>query len=106
MIAAFAVAEDVFSVLCYLILILDHAIRKLLKQYQVVNLKIVRLKFIFTIVFREYDLVPIAAEDYGDMTHSYKVVAAARKADLYMTLFNLKRMYISLRGNKQNICEP
>lgn len=39
---------------------------------------------------REYDLVPIAAEDYGDMTHSYKVVAAARKADLRMTLFNLK----------------
>ena len=37
-----------------------------------------------------YDLVPIAAEDYGDMTASFKVVAAARKRDLYMTLFNLK----------------
>ena len=41
-------------------------------------------------VFRDYGLVPIAAEDYGDMTHSYKVVAAARKNDLRMTLFNLK----------------
>lgn len=39
---------------------------------------------------RKYGLVPIAAEDYGDMTHTYKVVAAARKRDLYMTLFNLK----------------
>jgi hypothetical protein len=34
--------------------------------------------------------VPIAAEDYGDMSHTVKVVAAARKRDLYMTLFNLK----------------
>lgn len=41
-------------------------------------------------VYRMYDLVPIAAEDYGDMSASFKVVAAARKRDLYMTLFNLK----------------
>ena len=40
--------------------------------------------------FRSYGLVPIAAEDYGDMSHTVKVVAAARKRDLYMTLFNLK----------------
>ncbi|WAR22228.1 TRFM-like protein [Mya arenaria] len=39
---------------------------------------------------KQYNLVPIAAEDYGDMTGTYKVVAAARKRDLYMTLFNLK----------------
>lgn len=39
---------------------------------------------------KEYGLVPIAAEDYGDMTHKLKIVAAARKRDLYMTLFNLK----------------
>jgi len=44
---------------------------------------------------RQYNLVPIAAEDYGDMTATYKVVAAARKRDLYMTLFNLKRMAIT-----------
>ncbi|KAK3593059.1 hypothetical protein CHS0354_007848 [Potamilus streckersoni] len=37
-----------------------------------------------------YGLVPIAAEDYGDMTGSFKVVAAALKANLNMTLFNLK----------------
>lgn len=39
---------------------------------------------------KQYGLVPIAAEDYGDMSHTVKVVAAARKRDLYMTLFNLK----------------
>ena len=46
--------------------------------------------FVHVSFCRDYDLVPIAAEDYGDMTHSYKVVAAARKNDLRMTLFNLK----------------
>ena len=63
---------------------------------------IVYVLFFYNIVFRDYDLVPIAAEDYGDMTHSYKVVAAARKADLYMTLFNLKRMYSA--RNKVEVC--
>ncbi|KAL4231745.1 negative regulation of tumor necrosis factor (ligand) superfamily member 11 production [Mactra antiquata] len=37
-----------------------------------------------------YGLVPFAAEDYGDMSATVKIVAAARKRDLYMTLFNLK----------------
>lgn len=39
---------------------------------------------------RRYGHVPISSEDYGDMTSSFKVVAAARKTDSYMTLFNLK----------------
>ncbi|KAK6177967.1 hypothetical protein SNE40_012821 [Patella caerulea] len=39
---------------------------------------------------RKYDLVPIAAEDYGDMSKSFKVVAVARKTDSYLTLFNMK----------------
>ncbi|CAG5129094.1 unnamed protein product, partial [Candidula unifasciata] len=39
---------------------------------------------------RRYGLVPIAAEDYGDMTMEFKVVAAARKTDKYTTLFNMR----------------
>ncbi|KAH3788478.1 hypothetical protein DPMN_166622 [Dreissena polymorpha] len=39
---------------------------------------------------RTYNLVPIASEDYGDMTGRYKVVAAALKRNLRMTLYNLK----------------
>ncbi|KAH9500928.1 hypothetical protein Btru_069227 [Bulinus truncatus] len=38
---------------------------------------------------RRYGLIPVAAEDYGDMTMKFKVVAAARKTDSY-TLFNMK----------------
>jgi len=39
---------------------------------------------------RRYGLVPIIAEDYGDMSMEFKVVAAARKTDKYTTLFNMK----------------
>jgi melanoma-associated antigen p97 len=39
---------------------------------------------------RRYGLVPIAAEDYGDMSMQFKVVAAARKTDKYTTLFNMR----------------
>ncbi|XP_064601903.1 melanotransferrin-like [Liolophura sinensis] len=39
---------------------------------------------------KEHGLVPIAQEDYGDMTGGFYVVAAARKPDSYLTLFNLK----------------
>ncbi|KAH9500931.1 hypothetical protein Btru_069230 [Bulinus truncatus] len=39
---------------------------------------------------RRYGLIPIAAEDYGDMSMKFKVVAAARKTDKYTTLFNMK----------------
>lgn len=40
--------------------------------------------------YRRYGLVPLAAEDYGDMTMQFKVVAAARKTDKYTTLFNMR----------------
>ncbi|XP_046549141.1 LOW QUALITY PROTEIN: melanotransferrin-like [Haliotis rubra] len=39
---------------------------------------------------RRFNLIPIAAEDYGDMSMSFKVVAAARKTDKITTLFNMK----------------
>nr|KAG5687663.1 hypothetical protein BaRGS_027555 [Batillaria attramentaria] len=39
---------------------------------------------------RRFGLVPIAAEDYGDMSMKFKVVAVARKTDKYTTLFNMK----------------
>ncbi|GFR78055.1 melanotransferrin-like [Elysia marginata] len=39
---------------------------------------------------RRYGLIPIAAEDYGDMTMQFKVVAAAQKTDKSTTLFNMK----------------
>ncbi|XP_059175482.1 melanotransferrin-like isoform X2 [Physella acuta] len=39
---------------------------------------------------RRYGLVPLAAEDYGDMKMKFKVVAAARKTDKSTTLFNMK----------------
>lgn len=39
---------------------------------------------------RRYGLVPIAAEDYGDMSMKFKVVAVARKTDKSTTLFNMK----------------
>ena len=34
--------------------------------------------------------MPIAAEDYGDMSMKFKVVAVARKTDKSTTLFNMK----------------
>ncbi|GAB1603632.1 melanotransferrin-like [Argonauta hians] len=40
---------------------------------------------------RKYNLVPIAAEDYGDMSMSFHVVAVAKKTESYMTLFNMKQ---------------
>lgn len=39
---------------------------------------------------RRYGLIPMAAEDYGDMSMKFKVVAAARKTDKSTTLFNMK----------------
>ncbi|GFS16683.1 melanotransferrin-like [Elysia marginata] len=39
---------------------------------------------------RGYGPIPIAAEDYGDMTMQFKVVAAAHKTDKSTTLFNMK----------------
>ena len=39
---------------------------------------------------RRFGLVPIAAEDYGDMSMKFKVVAVARKTDKSTTLFNMK----------------
>ncbi|XP_055863479.1 melanotransferrin-like [Biomphalaria glabrata] len=39
---------------------------------------------------RRYGLIPLAAEDYGDMTMKFKVVAAAKKTDKQTTLFNMK----------------
>ncbi|XP_025096209.1 melanotransferrin-like [Pomacea canaliculata] len=39
---------------------------------------------------RRYGLVPIASEDYGDMSMKFKVVAVARKTDKHTTLFNMK----------------
>ncbi|RUS73301.1 hypothetical protein EGW08_018930 [Elysia chlorotica] len=39
---------------------------------------------------RRYGLIPIAAEDYGDMTMQFKVVAAAHKTNKETTLFNMK----------------
>lgn len=44
----------------------------------------------FLFVFRRYGLIPIAAEDYGDMSMKFKVVAVARKTDKQTTLFNMK----------------
>lgn len=38
-----------------------------------------------------FGLVPIAAEDYGDMTMSFHVVAVAKKTESRMTLFNMKQ---------------
>ncbi|XP_014782585.1 melanotransferrin [Octopus bimaculoides] len=40
---------------------------------------------------RRYNLIPIAAEDYGDMTMSFHVVAIAKKTESFMTLFNMKK---------------
>lgn len=34
--------------------------------------------------------MPIASEDYGDMSMKFKVVAVARKTDKHTTLFNMK----------------
>ncbi|KAK7109961.1 melanotransferrin-like [Littorina saxatilis] len=39
---------------------------------------------------RRFGLVPIASEDYGDMSMKFKVVAVARKTDKSTTLFNMK----------------
>ena len=39
---------------------------------------------------RRFGLVPLAAEDYGDMSMKFKVVAVARKTDKSTTLFNMK----------------
>uniref|UniRef100_A0A0B7BCZ5 Transferrin-like domain-containing protein n=1 Tax=Arion vulgaris TaxID=1028688 RepID=A0A0B7BCZ5_9EUPU len=39
---------------------------------------------------RRYGLVPLAAEDYGDMSMTFTVVAAARKTDKQTTLFNMR----------------
>ena len=41
---------------------------------------------------------PLASEDYGNMNSSFYVVAAARKRDHYMTLFNLKQKRACLPG--------
>ncbi|XP_055863595.1 melanotransferrin-like isoform X1 [Biomphalaria glabrata] len=39
---------------------------------------------------RRYGLIPIASEDYGDMSMKFKAVAAIKKTDQQTTLFNLK----------------
>jgi hypothetical protein len=42
---------------------------------------------------RDYNLVPIAIEDYtGDDSGVHYAVAVARRANVYLTLFNMKRM--------------
>ena len=52
-------------------------------------------------IYRRFGLVPIASEDYGDMTMQFKVVAVARKTDKSTTLFNMKgiAMIISFLDN-------
>lgn len=42
---------------------------------------------------RRFGLVPLAAEDYGDMSMKFKVVAVARKTDKQTTLFNMKGLF-------------
>ena len=45
----------------------------------------------FFILFRYYNLVPIAAEDYsGYESKTYYSVAVARRTDAHLTIFNLK----------------
>jgi hypothetical protein len=46
------------------------------------------------LVYRFYDLSPIAVEDYsGTDQHSFYAVAVARKTDAQLTIFNLKRKF-------------
>ena len=69
-------------------------INQLSKNIKILIIIVHCLSWLYVCICRMYDLVPIAAEDYGDMTASFKVVAAARKRDLYMTLFNLKSKWM------------
>ena len=46
--------------------------------------------------FRSFGLVPIAAEDYsGYDSATYYAVAVARRTDSFLTIFNLRRKYMS-----------